>query len=342
MKRDRDVRTEPPTRWAPPMTLTRVPSMGTPFPVVPHAAYRVRFRTRGAGRFYWGIVFFDHAGERTDDDHVSSAVATTTWRTCESCFSAHHDAVTARLYFQNQQASAIRVDAPQVTRISNAEALGWITRVAAALPPPSWLPPPNRWSHLPVTRAALRAGTCMRLVMLGDSIVNDTANSGFAMDLSRHWRGTRVCLIHAVRGGAGCDWFRVGNRLNDRVRRHAPTLVAIGGISNANVGDVAAVVESLRRGPACDVLLMSGAVGRINPLADPDWAPGLGTPSAAYRRALRALARDTDAGFLDLETAWGLYVREAGLPWKALTRDAIHANDNGRAILHQFMVRYLG
>ena len=60
---------------------------------------------------------------------------------------------------------------------NNQRSLEEINKIYSQMPPVQYVPPTDRWSNLPLTAKRLKQGGTLRVVMLGDSIVNDTSRS---------------------------------------------------------------------------------------------------------------------------------------------------------------------
>ena len=57
---------------------------------------------------------------------------------------------------------------------NNERTLEEVQKAYSEMPPVQYSPPVERWEKLPKTRQLLTDGGTLRVVMLGDSIVNDT------------------------------------------------------------------------------------------------------------------------------------------------------------------------
>lgn len=214
---------------------------------------------------------------------------------------------------------------------------------ARARIPPVRVPlPANRLARLPATMKRLREGPSLRIVMLGDSIVNDTARSCWHELVAGHYPKCRVTRVVSVRGGTGCWFYKQPGKIQKYVLQHRPDLVVIGGISQRH--DVASIRECLhqiRAASPCEFLLMTGPFGAANPLEGDDWRKRLdGGKDEQYAAELRALADEFGAEFFDLQLAWGEYVRQAGKPLEFFKRDAVHANAEGEAVLARILEAY--
>ena len=225
----------------------------------------------------------------------------------------------------------------------NERKLEQVLKVYAEMPAVQYRPPAGRWEKLPRTRTLLMEGGVLHVVMLGDSIVNDTSRSGWDLVVERRHPKCRIEKITSVRGSTGCWWYKGPGRVQKYVLDHKPDLVVLGGISHRNdVDSIREVVRQIRAGGDADILLMTGAFGPTDPRLDAQWQK-IADPNrySDYRKGLEALARETKAGFLDLEAAWGQYLRQPERDLSSFKRDLIHANERGEQILGHILANYL-
>jgi lysophospholipase L1-like esterase len=217
-----------------------------------------------------------------------------------------------------------------------------IDAIYATMEPIDYTPPEKRCEHIPQSMAKLRDGKPLTIVMLGDSIVNDTAGSDFEHLLMRLYPGSDVRKIRAVRGSTGCWWYREDNRVDEYVLKHEPDLVVIGGISQR--GDIAAirdVIGQIRAArPGTEFMLMTGAFGFTDPRKEAEWIQVATPDTEGYRGDLLRLANEVNAEFLDLRGAWGAYIRASKHAMGAFKRDRVHANDRGKQILGRIVAAY--
>jgi hypothetical protein len=218
-----------------------------------------------------------------------------------------------------------------------------VKKVRSEIPPVVYQAPQNRWDALPVSRARLaEKGGIWRVVMLGDSIVNDSWRSRFGEDIQANLPQTRLELTAVVAGAKGCWWYRLSGRVRRFITPLQPDLLIIGGISHNNDLDaVRAVMHAVRDARECDVLLLSGPFGNADPTNAAAWAKVRENTPDAWHMRLAALARDEKAGFLDLQQLWGDYTRNCGRPLDWFKRDPVHANARGEAVLGHFLSVYL-
>ncbi|MBM4027736.1 MAG: hypothetical protein FJ280_20400 [Planctomycetes bacterium] len=202
-------------------------------------------------------------------------------------------------------------------------------------------PPAERWDKLPRTRTLLTEGGTLRVVMLGDSIVNDTSRSCWNLIVERRHPRCRIEKTTCVRGSTGCWWYKEPGRVRRYVLDHQPDLVLIGGISHRNdTESIREVIRQIHAELQPDILLMTGAFGSVDP-RDATFLNVDGVHSTSYNEGLRRLAEEVGAAFLDLETAWGKYIRDCGKDLASFKRDPIHANAQGEQILGHILANYL-
>lgn len=231
-------------------------------------------------------------------------------------------------------------------------------------------------SRLVRTLSKLQAGQPVRIVLCGDSIVNDLANSALDVLLERAFPGASVSVITAVGGGTGMDqWnplnsmypfisntsYRGALKFNEAIIDQKPDLVILGGISTpANQSGYAAfqdIVSKLRSesvvsylGYQPDILIATGAFGSVAK----SWNPSLQLTATQgdYRGSLLRIANANNIGFWDLTGAWGEYLLAAlngsdplavdhSLSRQHYWRDNIHANTYGKQILGRALTEYL-
>lgn len=211
------------------------------------------------------------------------------------------------------------------------------------MPSVEYEPPVDRWERLPRTARILAAGDLeLRVVMLGDSIVNDTSRSRWEDVLAQQYPGVKITKVACVRGSTGCWWYKEPGRVKRYVLDHKPDLLIIGGISQRDdVDSIRDVVRQVRKESECDVLLMTGAFGAVDPRDDKQWKFEIDPEGKDYRAALQRLAKELNAGFLDMTAHWGKYVRDSGKELDWFKRDPIHANERGEQILGRILVAHL-
>jgi lysophospholipase L1-like esterase len=315
-------------------------------PVRPLAYYRLRFRAKARSDGYWAAMFHDAAGKLLDADCYDSLPGSRDWRPHEYCFRAAAGAAAVRIRFQPRM-SAVAVDDARVEGVSRRAAAEWADRVYAAVPPLAYAPPKRRGKLLPNTTARLRSGPSLRIVLLGDSIANDTANSAFDVLLERACPKCRIDVVSATRGGTGCDYYSQDNRVAEHVLAHRPDLLVIAGISNGFHTDaVRSVIRQVRAKSDCEIALMTGTIcpeERCETAFIDSWHLPREEASKIveeYPARLAGMADEEKVELLDVRTPWDDYVRHSGQPHAWYMRDPIHANTRGKHVLGRILLRY--
>jgi STE24 endopeptidase len=311
------------------------------FAVEPFCYYRLQFSSIAAGKTYWVADFFAADGKPLISDHYSSFDESGDWTNNVFCFRGREGAATARVSFRPIDGKEMSVDDVRIQRISRRQAADWADKVYNSIPPVAFAADAGRWKLLLRTMRALQAGGALRVVMLGDSIVNDTANSAFDVRVERLYPGAKLNIIASVRGGTGCQYYKDANRVKEYVLDLRPDLLIIGGISNSDAESVRSVIHQVRDKMNPEILVMTGAVGSIDPRRNPGWKPVVSPDGTDYRSSLMRMALEERVEFLDMEGAWGQYIAGSEKPWEFFTRDALHANERGRQVLATIMERYL-
>ena len=224
----------------------------------------------------------------------------------------------------------------------NQRTLDQLDSIYSQMDPVRYNPPPDRWKNLPRTRKLLTDRDTLRIVMLGDSIVNDTSRSCWNLLVEKRYPKCKIEKITSVRGSTGCWWYKEPGRVQKFVLDHKPALVIIGGISHrGDIESIRDVIRQIKVASDADIMLMTGAFGSVDPRDDKQWQR-ISDPEhfSEYRKGLELLARNTGAAFLDMEAAWAGYIRESDKDLDFFKRDPIHANERGEQILGRILESY--
>jgi hypothetical protein len=319
------------------------------FPVEPFAYYRIRLLAKGTDGGHWAVSFLDADGKEIVADVYDAIDPAPAWRPCELCFRGHPDADTAQILLRRNYNSAaaapLEVKNLRVDKITAPEAAAWAAGLAAQCPVVRFEPPADRWRHIPKSMAKLAAGDRLRIVMLGDSICNDTSNSLYETLLAERYPGARIEVVTSVRGGTGCRYYKDENRVQSYVLDYRPDLVIIAGISHGfDVEAMRSVVRQIRAGSGCEILVLSGAVAPwhvLEPafLKDRNAGPAL-DQMEQFDGALAEICRAEGVEFFDFRRVWDDYLLRSHEPYEHFARDAIHANGRGKAMLGRILGRY--
>lgn len=224
---------------------------------------------------------------------------------------------------------------------SPCRSLAQIDTLQREMPKGEFTPPPPDWTYLRRTRRTLTEGGELRLLALGDSIVNDTMRSGWVAKLQEAYPQASVKATVYVRGGGGCQHYREEGRVAKNILPRKPDLVYIGGISQKDIASIREVIRQVRAGlPEVEILLATGTFGTADP-RDADalaGAPHSGT--GAYGQALKALAAEERCAYLDMTAPWAEYIRSSKAHPHLFYRDVVHANEFGEQILAKIMMAF--
>jgi hypothetical protein len=224
---------------------------------------------------------------------------------------------------------------------SPCRSLAQIAAIQKEMPRGRFAPPPPDWPHLPRTRRILTEGGDLRLLALGDSIVNDTMRSGWVALLQEAYPKARIQATVYVRGGGGCQHYREEGRVAKYILPRKPDLLFIGGISQKNVDSIREVIRQARAGlPDVEILLATGAFGTADPRDAAALAQAPHSGTGPYGQSLKALAADERCAYLDMTTPWAEYIRSANVHPHLFYRDVVHANEYGEQILAKVLVAF--
>jgi len=317
------------------------------FPVKPGEYYRLRFASKTAVPGLWAGMFFGQYEDVLAVDVYDRIEVSEDWSTQEFCFRAPPGAVTGRIRFQ-PTTKTLHVDDVSVEKNDRAAVGEWQDGVAAANPLLRYVPPDARWKHLAKTLEKLRSGGKLRIVLLGDSIINDTCNSMFEVLLERKYPGAQIEVIPSVRGGTGCGYYKEENRVADYVLRYKPDLLVIGGISNGyDAENVRTVIHQVRAKMQPEILVMTGPVapeefskdGFLRYLPPPAKGQALEN-FEKYNARLGRMSRQEKVEFLDIRAAWNQYIWQSPRPQEWFMRDVVHSNSRGKQVLARILLRY--
>lgn len=321
----------------------RLEGPATPCVADPFAFYKLTFRSNFDEPGYYAVMFRDAEGKTQVDDIYGGVDPSTQWADQEFCFRGRENAKDFHLQFISHGTVAVRDI--RVDQVSLQDAAAWADRLYAQLPALNYVAPAQRHRRLPKTMQKLHEGKTLRVVMLGDSIINDTNNSNWDALVGRMYPNCRIEVITSVRGSTGCWYYREDEHFKSYVLDKRPELLIIGGISHKqDIDAIRQVILKTQEATDCEILLMSGPVGedwRPQDPANPD-APiaPLEYAGDLFNTELAKLADETGVAYFDMNTAWHDYLGASGKRWRWFHRDRVHANDRGKQILARLMERY--
>jgi len=219
--------------------------------------------------------------------------------------------------------------------------LAQIATIQAEMPQGQFTPPSRDWQHLQRTQRILTTGGELRLLAMGDSIVNDTMRSGWVAKLREAYPKANIQGTVYVRGGGGCQHYKAEDRIAKHVFPRKPDLVFIGGISQQDIESIREVIHQLRAAlPAVEILLATGTFGTTDPRNPAALAKAAHSGTGAYGAALKKLAQQERCAYLDMTTPWAEYIRSSKVHPHLFYRDVVHANEYGEQILAKIMMSF--
>jgi len=214
-----------------------------------------------------------------------------------------------------------------------------IDAIYATMQPLNYQPPANRFKHIPKTMSKLRNGGELRMVLLGDSIMGNTAASSFELLLMRDYPQCKVNKIPSLRSSTGCTYYKDENRVQDYVLKHQPDLLIIGGISNRGDAEaVRSVIQQVRaKQPEVEVLLLTPVFGSIRDEHIRTFTREIDTTTSNFRHNLQKVAAEEKCAFFDMTGPWWEYIQNSGKTYGWFMGDAVHANARGCQIIGRLL-----
>jgi len=236
-----------------------------------------------------------------------------------------------------------------VDQVDRGTMRAWQISELAALPSTYFTSAADRWKALPRTRERLQSGKPLRIVMLGDSIINDTFGGGLELMMSSQWPNANLSVIPSVRSATGVGYYQEKGRVKDYVIDLEPDLVIIGGVSHGyDLEATRSVVRQIQAASDAEILMLTGAMApedmfRMSMRRQTGLSPLKAAARVrAFNRGLPELASEMGAGFFDMRRVWDAYIYDSGLFSNCYHRDAVHGNITGKLLLASILARYLG
>ena len=325
------------------------------------AYYRLQFTAQTSQHCYWGVDFFDNNNQYAQPDHNDRIWAGPRQK-YERLFQASESVTRLQLFFMSTH--GVDVSDIQLEKVSSREAADWCEQVYTSIPPFDYHLPVDVFKQLPRTIDAVSRGKPLRVLLLGDSIINDTWNSMFYSRLQRDLPLFNLTFICSVRGSTGCWYYQIPENFKTYVGRYKPDLLIIGGISqNNDIAAIGQVIDSACKQLGCEILLLSGAYARDTRIYDDTSRPDAELPATIWNledefspqfieqqsdkssvmhqtppdMRLLMLATDTQVAFIDMTTPTYKYVYASGKPYEFFNRNRVHSNIYGKQIIGQIL-----
>jgi len=317
------------------------------FPVEPFEFYRLEFFSKAEAAGYWAAFFYDEHGAELAADCYATVYPSDAWLKNETCFRGRAKSVKAQVRFIPSEGKCIWIDDVSVRAVARRAVAEWADALYAMLPPLQYAPAAERGKLIPKTLERLRSGQRLRVVLLGDSIVNDTSNSPWDVLVERQYPGARIEAVISVLGGKGCRYYKDENRVQEYVLQYAPDLVILGGISHGYDAEaIRSVIKQLRASCGAEIMVLTGAVANTQHCRSEFIKFSGMVPEQAAEQAdmfpqrVQTMAAEEKCEFLDMRSIWDEYVKDAGRPEEWFRRDIIHANDRAKQILGRVLEKH--
>lgn len=346
------------------------------------AYYKLSFTGSAPVRSYETVAFYDAAGNMIADNYDviygEEGMGNVKLWNCENMelckygngkqgrryeriVFAQEGVAEAEVFFQSPKGCTVRD--VKFEPATAEEAAKWCDGVYAKLPPLNFAPQGNPLALAPKTLDALKTGKSWRILMLGDSIMQDTFHSQFHALVKRAYPKSKVTWLVSVRGSTGCWYYCEPENFKKYVADYKPDCVFIGGISGWIHPD-----RPLNGGPAIESVAkrvndeLGAEVVVMTPTLAIDLRVPKGTeqgsavaPSAFDHAALGDKAWRYDAPAAEelkaicSQNGWPLWdmfspaydwLFKTGLPSEFYSRDYVHSGELGKQLIARVALAY--
>ena len=347
------------------------------------AYYKLSFTGFAPVRSYETVAFYDAAGNMIADNydviyggevgvqssssrkdekfHSPTPTQNSNSQSYERVVFAQEGVAEAEVFFQSPKGCTVRDVKLEPATVE--EAAKWCDSVYAKLPPLNFAPKGNPLALAPKTLGALKTGKPWRILMLGDSIMQDTFHSQFHALVKRAYPKSDVTWLVSVRGSTGCWYYCEPENFKKYVADYKPDCVFIGGISGWIHPEM-----PLNGGPAIESVAkrvnseLGAEVVVMTPTLAIDWRVPKGTeqgtavePSTFDPAALgdKAWKYDVQAAeelkAICAKNGWPLWdmfnpaydwLFKSGLPSEFYSRDYVHSGELGKQLIARIALAY--
>jgi len=312
--------------------------------------YSIQFTAKSKGHCYWWVDLFDSENEPLPD--INSAVYPGPDKEeYHQMIYIGSRATSMQLAFVSK--GAVSVSDIVVKRVDSETAAKWCDSLYGELPQIDFEPAEDSFDLLPKTASALKNGDPWRVVMLGDSIMNDSYCSVFQALVKRDYPKLNLDYTISVRGSTGCWFYEKPENFKEYVAKYNPDLLIIGGVSNLNTKNIPAAFSSIEKvieqakAIGCEIILLSAPhsvdwrkLGEYeNVLTEQEWNEETIFPKLIHT-PFRKLAKKCDIAFWNMTVPMADYIAVSGMPHGYFNRDSIHNNDRGKQIIARILQKY--
>lgn len=310
------------------------------FPSQAYEWFALSFQARAEQPAYWAATFFNDDGEMIVPDHYGGIDPSADWADYGMCFRGKVGAMACRLRFHAFCAPA-HFRRPRLRRVSRQEVHRWADELWDRMPDMDYDPPAARFEHLSLTAEKLRLGQQLKIVFLGDSVVNDFGSGPVDVLIEEQYENASIQAVTSVTSGGNCQRYAQEGNVQRFLLSHTPDLVIIGGISHQ--GDVEpirdVIAQARQQRPDLEFLLTTPAP---MPVVDPKEEKAAEQQAAweNWPEKLAELAGSENVACLDLTGLAASYLAANDLDARWLLRDSHHANHRGRQLLARILERH--
>ena len=344
------------------------------------AYYRLSFTVSAPVSAYEAVAFYDADDKMVADNYDAIYGERGTGngerggsRRYERIVFAQEGVKTAEVFFQSTRGcTVLDVKFEQATV---EEAAAWCDEVYSRLPPVVVEPMGDAFLSAPKTLDALKTGKPWRILLLGDSIVQDTFHSQFHALVKRAYPKSDVTWLVSVRGSTGCWFYRKPENFANYVAVYRPDCVIVGGVSNwyeakeefPVMGNEAIFeVGEKIRAMGAELIVMSptlavdtrlhscveaaapapvrayDAVAEAEALGTTGYVPSKPDAGLSPERfaELKSGCAKRGWGFIDAFTPCYRWLYESGLPYGFYSRDVVHSGELGKQIIGRVMLAF--
>ena len=321
------------------------------------AYYKLLFTGSAPVRSYETVAFYDAAGNMIADNYDVLYPGET--NRYERVVFAQEGVKEAEVFFQSPKGCTVRDVKLEPATVE--EAAKWCDGVYAKLPPLDFGPVQAKLP--PKTLDALKTGKPWRILMLGDSIMQDTFHSQFHALVKRAYPKSDVTWLVSVRGSTGCWYYCEPENFRKYVADYKPDCVFIGGISgwihpemplnggsaiesvakrvNAELGaEVVVMTPTL----AIDLRVPKGTEQGTSVAPSKFDHAALGDRSWKYDVAaaeeLKAICARNGWPLWDMFTPAYDWLFKTGLPSEFYSRDYVHSGELGKQLIARIVLAY--
>lgn len=317
------------------------------FKIEPFSYYLVEYTGKGLERGHINIEFFDLNHKLCVTDTCDLLFLESDWGKKKLCFRAFALASYSKIHLISE-VDTIEIDEIKVDKVSSDEVALWRTELLNTLPRNTELKV-NESGSLPKTKQILNRGGNLRIVMLGDSTINDTGNSLYESEIQEKYPNATVQVVNSIRGSTGCVYYQHENRIEEYVLQYNPDLVIIGGISNEyDEKAIKSVINQIQSKSKPDFLFLRDSITPESILYKRFIRPNKGITKeigekiiSEYPAKLENMLREEKINYLDMRKYWAGYITNSGKPEAWFLRDDIHANTRGKLVVGEFLLSYI-